>query len=328
MNVRSLVLASLAGGLLQSAICQPNLKSGISRSGPAVPAIFYRVAVAMDHLKFAGTRTVEVMHGPDRISHVEYVVHQGLDSRVWFPSGSQFEGQVIVETAKERLHYYPKRNIIEQLPPKREDAFLRLRQWIQHPVPAIHLTTGPGESVAGRQTEIGVVSDNKGNVRQRLWIDSANGMILKREVLDAVGDRTAYFEYSQIDYNPVVLATDFQINVRGARVVTLADKLRNLATQNQLLNVSLLPSTGFRLSGVNMVKVMGLSVLHQTYDGGRGQLSLFEVSGNTSLEGLRPSQRGIQLFGWQMGGRSFALVGNYPLPELQELSQVLGKQPI
>src|SRR5437016_6328420 len=87
-----------------------------------VPPIFIKAVRAFDRSKFSGERVVEFQQGPNRRSHVEYVLHQGLNSRVWFPPGSQFGRQVIIETANERLHYFPGRNEVEVLPPNREEA--------------------------------------------------------------------------------------------------------------------------------------------------------------------------------------------------------------
>ncbi|HEY3782463.1 MAG TPA: hypothetical protein VGL56_15380 [Fimbriimonadaceae bacterium] len=294
-------------------------------SSSGTPAIFVKAVSAADRGKFAGMRIVEVQQGPIRKSHVEYVLRQGSNSRVWFPSDSQFHGQVIVETSKERLHYYPNRHTIEVLPPKKEEAYERLKQWTQRRHPNLRLTAMHGEMVAGRPTEIGVVSDLKGNVRQRIWMDSQTGALLKREVLDDVGARTAYFEFTQIDYNPIIHAEDFRINVKGAQIVTLIDKLRKLANKNQMVNVALPGSTGFSLQNVNMTQLQGLKVLHEQYQGPRGQLSLFQVSSPVDLQNIRKAQKqGMQFYGWQMDGRSFALVGTYPADELRELSQLIG----
>jgi hypothetical protein len=122
-----------------------------------------------------------------------------------------------------------------------------------------------------------------------------------------------------------VLPDDFRINVKGAQIVTLADKVRILAKQFNMLNVVLPPSTGFTLDGVNMMKPDGIQALHESYIGPRGKLSLFQVQGMVDLQAFRPTNgRGVQLYPWQVSGRSFALVGTYPVEELRELAQVLG----
>jgi hypothetical protein len=286
--------------------------------------IFSRAVAAGDHLRFSGERTVQIRQGADLKVHDELVIQDGLNTRVWFAPDSPFAGQVVVETSKERRHFYPKRNVIEILPPRREDAYVRLRQWVQHPGGNLRLTSSHGTVVAGRKTELGVVSDLRGNVRQRLWIDSQTGMVLKREVLDEVGDRRDYFEFTKINYSPVILADDFRINVKGARTVTLDDKVRRLAGQHRMLGLILPPSTGFVLDGVNMVKLQNVDVLHESYTGPRGKLSLFQVQGAMGQGVFGPTNnRGVRLYGWQMNGETFALVGTYPAAELKELAQVL-----
>lgn len=292
-----------------------------------VPPVFVKAVNAMDHLRYGGERIVEGRQGALRKTHNEYVLQDGVNSRVWYPAGSQFSGQVIVETATERLHYYPGRNQIEVLPARKEQAYARLRQWIEHPGRAMRLSSAPGERIAGHSTEIGVVSDPRGNVRQRLWIDPATGMVLRREMYDNVGDRTLYFEFIQIDYNPIIRPEDFKINVPSASRITLLDKLRNLCRRSKMLYVSLPGSTGFTLEGVNMRQLAGLAVLHEVYTGPSGPLSLFQVGSNIDAQNLRPPEaRDLQLYGWQIGGNSFAFVGNYPVSRLKELSQLLASR--
>jgi len=289
-----------------------------------VPPIFVKAVRAFDRLKFSGERIVEFQQGPNRRSHTEYVLHQGVNSRVWFPPGSQFGRQVIIETANERLHYFPGRNEIEVLPPAREEAFIRLREWIERPGRAIRLSTGGLDRVAGRPTEIGIVSDARGNVRQRLWIDTQTGLILKRELLDNVGMRVGYFEFTQVDYNPVIHAGDFTINVRGAVRLTLVDKIRRLAARNNFVEAMLPPGHGFFLDAVNVVRPAGLVALHQSYSGPHGKLSLFQTAGSVDLHSFQSSKsREVQFFGWEAHGHSFALVGAYSEAQLRSLAQLV-----
>jgi len=324
MTLRRALLIWIGFTLACAAFGQPAVSTRSTAVVAAVPIVFARAISAGDHLRYAGERLVQIREGADLKAHNELVIQDGCNTRVWFTPDSPFYGQVVVETAKERRHFYPKRNVIEVLPPKREDAYTRLRQWVQHPGPNIRLTSSRGETVAGRQTNLGVVSDARGNVRQRLWIDAQTGMVLKRELLDDVGDRRDYFEFTKINYSPTILADDFRINVKGAQIVTLSDKVRIMAGQRHMLDLVLPVSTGFTLNGVNMIHPQGLDVLHESYTGPLGKLSLFQVQGAVDQQSFGPTNtRGVQLYGWQMSGKSFALVGAYPAAELRELAQLL-----
>ena len=59
--------------------------------------------------KYSGVRTVEFKRGPDRVSHVEYVLKSGIKTRIEFPDDSQYKGQTfsIVDDGHQRLHYFP-----------------------------------------------------------------------------------------------------------------------------------------------------------------------------------------------------------------------------
>ena len=118
-------------------------------------------------------------------------------------------------------------------------------------------------------------------------MDSATGLILKREVLDNVGARTGSFEFTQISYDPAIRSGDFAIQVKGATRVTLLDKVRQIASRSGL-NPVVLSDNRFTFEGVNVVRPQGIVVLHESYLGPRGRLSLFEVSGSTDLRNIRP----------------------------------------
>lgn len=291
---------------------------------PTAAAFFVRAATAEDHLRFGGVRNVEILQGAIRRTHTEYILRNGPNTRVWFPADSPLSGQVIVETPSQRLHYYPRRHVIEKLPPKREEAYARLRQWLAHPNKNIRMSVQPGGKVAGRSTHLGVIADAMGNARQRIWCDDQTGMVLKRELLDNVGARAGFFEFTEIDYSPKFAPGDFAINVKGARILTLEDKVRELSANNGMIAVLIPPGKGFQLDGANILRPAGYNVMHESYMGSRGQLSLFEVAGNVDLQSFKgAARRGVSYYAWQALGHSFALVGNYPNSTLVELARVV-----
>ena len=290
-----------------------------------VPPILIKAVGAANSLKYSGQRTVEFLQGAQRRVHSEYVLQDGENARVWFPVDSPYSGQVIVETPRGRQHYYPKRNLIETLPPKREEALVGLRNWIQHPGKSLQISVLPGEPAAGRRTDLLTVADGQGRLRQRLWIDSQTGLVLRRELLDVTGMRVGFFEFSNVDYDPIIRPGDFEIRVRGARVVTLEDKVRQLATKNKMLPIMIPGGQGFVLDSANIERQAGMVVLHETYMGPRGKLSLFEVAGDVNLQGIQPPQKAFSFYGWVMSNHTFALVGNYALVRLRSLARQLGE---
>ena len=289
-----------------------------------VPAVFLKAVRNANTLRYSGERVVEFQRGPNRKVHIEYVMRDGQNSRVTFPDDSDFAGQIIVENSQERLHYFPKRNEIEVLPTKREDAFIRLKIWVGHKNQT-RLSSARGEPVAGRATEVGIVADQNGNVVQRLWVDSQTGLVLKRELLDAGGARMGAYEFRQVDYNPVIHPGDFTIVHRGAVRVTLADRVTRVAREHKMAVVMLPPNSGFTLDSVNFRQVAGKEVMHESYTASRGRLSLFQVAGVADLSGFqRRGEHELQFYGWVMNGRSFALVGNSSLADLRRLARTLG----
>src|SRR5579862_5207396 len=96
----ALIGASLAFG-------QPSPVARATTTTAAVPMIFSRAVSAGDHLRFSGERIVQIRQGADLKVHTELVIQDGVNARVWFTPDSQYAGQVVVETANERRHYYP-----------------------------------------------------------------------------------------------------------------------------------------------------------------------------------------------------------------------------
>src|SRR5438094_251063 len=87
-----------------------------------LPPLVRKSFMANRTSKYSGERTVEFKHGPDRASHVEYVLKDGIRTRIEFPDDSEYKGQIIVDDGQQRLHYYPDRNEIDAEPAHRRDS--------------------------------------------------------------------------------------------------------------------------------------------------------------------------------------------------------------
>jgi len=300
-------------------------RGGHEKQRPQIPAVLQGVFKAAKELAYSGTRVVEYMRGSEKSKHTEYVLTDGRKSRVWFPSDSPFAGQVIVEDRARRLHYFPGKNEIYVLPARRDMALRRLSESIFRGGGNMRLQVSEGESVAGRATKVLAFSDKNGNVQQRLWIDSDNSHLLKRELYDPVGAKIGSYEFTSVDYSPKVEAGIFEINRKGAKVITPELQVRKLAQANGLAALIIPASLGYRLDSVRMMKLGSEPVLHQLYLSARGRLSFFQVKGTLDPERFR-TRTGPQISvrTWQRDGRSFALLGSVPADELQRIAKALG----
>lgn len=305
------------------AFCVCALGSAQPARGGNLPASL-RIAIANGPaLSYSGTRVVEFRVGAELKRHVEFVRRNGQLTRIEFPRESEYAGQVIVEDGNQRRQYLPDSNEILVLPARREEAFDRLRAMMGAIRGGeVKVAANPGGPVAGFRTEAVAVRDLAGNPLQRLWIDPASGMILKREIFDRVGTRVGFFEFSGVQLNPQFRPEEFEIQRRGAAVVSPEMQLRRMARTSGL-PVKLIPTgQGFRLESARVVRMAGEAVLVQTYVGSSGRLSLFTLKGDVDpAQARRLAQGDFNVHVWKEGGTTFALVGDLTPQQLAALAR-------
>lgn len=286
-----------------------------------VPEILRRALEAGPKLRYAGKRLVEFRRGGQITRHSETISRSGDLLRIEFEDGTALDGQVIVENGRERRHYFPDRNEILILPPRREEVIARLKGFARRSGRSLRLSTAAGETVAGLATEQVVVADAKGNILQRLYIEPKTGTLLKRRIFDRVGAPLGGFEFTQIDFSPRLQKNLFRLVRKGARVITPAARLEDLARRKGFLPIVLPPASGYRLEWSGVRKIEEQDVLIQGYTSKGSKLTLFQLKQEVSRERLQRYGRGELNFAyWQFRGRTFVLVGNLPSDRLVRIA--------
>ena len=195
------------------------------RPGPPRPltgdaAILDKVIRAQPQLRFSGTRVVDMMENGEKVSVIEYVLRDGLNSRIEYPSNSFRKGFIIVETAESRMEYDPSRNEIRRSMGGRanSNAFLgRLMDgWRRG---EIRLRKFDGGMIATQEASGIEVSDPMGNVVQRYWIDSDTYVVLKAVQYGRGGEERSRFEFKKIDFRPKFPEGWNEIRRAGAKVI-------------------------------------------------------------------------------------------------------------
>jgi hypothetical protein len=244
---------------------------------------------------------------------------------VWFPERSPYAGQIIVERGRDRLHYFPETGEIQRSAARGEAAYNRLATMVRD---GRYVTTVREDGfVAGVHTQVVTVAEAAGGVVQRLWIDPSSGMILRRVLYDSSGRNVGFFEYKAIEFNPAVKASDFTVNLKGARYVQLRDKVAEEARGAGLPAYEIAANRGYELTAV---RVLGGRSRHptlvQTYRGTEGSVSLFQTTGpiNARLLAKLAGDR-YQTYTWRQDGSNFALVGDPGVAELQRIAGLVGR---
>ncbi|MGV3616992.1 MAG: sigma-E factor regulatory protein RseB domain-containing protein [Fimbriimonas sp.] len=289
---------------------------------PDVPPVLRKAFLSGKRTRYTGTRVVIFRKGAETSQHTEYVTRDGPRLRIEFPRESAFGGQIIVESKSERRHYFPDKNEIHVLPPRREEAFERIARLVRSPRDRFRFTNGPDEVVAGKSTEQVVVSDPAGNVVQRLYIEPNTGLVLKRQLFDQVGTRVGGFEFTEVDFRPRIRDDVFRLTRRGARIVTPAQLLEELARREGFRPVVLPATDSVKLEWSGVWPIDGEDVLTQSYAAKDGRLTLFQLKRIVSPDRLSKLARGrVKFVYWRRDGRTFVLVGNRSVEELRRLAE-------
>lgn len=288
------------------------------------PEILNKVVAASNTLRYSGVRKVYMKFGPDAVQHTEYILKDGVKTRIWFPDEGSFRGQIIVETENDRRHYFPDRNQIEVMPPRREEYFMRIgRMGNRFPMKYVVET---GEEIAGFGSKRVSMVSASNQPFMKMWIDPNTGLVLKRVVYGRDGSAQATSEFIKVDYRPSFKRSDFELNVRGAKVVTPRDRLQELIQRGGFQNVSFSPKDPYKLESARIQRIENVSALVQVYVKSDGRVSLYQVKAAIDPNRLKPRGRGDRLstYSWTKGEASFVLVGELPQAKLRELAGKLG----
>lgn len=305
------------------ALAQPTAAHAQVRRQQAdqVPPALRLAVRKQPNLRFSGTRMVEQFIGAERQRHTEYVLRDGSRTRTWFPNGSPYAGQVIVENLRQRQHYFPGRNEIRVGPAKREEAFGRLLKMVASG--EIKFGTESGGNIAGRSSTLVSIKE-RSNVVQKLWIDVETGLILRRDLFDLVGARVGSYEFTEVDFKPSLQASDFELERKGARIVTPRDEAKALAKRIGITAYTLPETEEFGLDSARVLRGAQLPVLHQAFSRNLSYVSLFQAKGRVELPMTkRVAKEGVEVHTWVAGGNTFALVGNLTSTELKRLARLL-----
>lgn len=293
-----------------------------------VAALIKRVIEEGETVNYAGQRLVEFKMGPELRRHTEQILRVGDRSRIDFPEGSPLSGQIIVERKDKREHYFPDKNEILSMPPRRPEAFERLKFLLDSRDRGLKLKLERGDEVAGRPTQTITVEDASGNKLQQLWVDSERPLVLRRAMYDRVGARVGFFEFQTIEYDPRVPRGAFEIRRKGAKRLTMYDVVEKTAKEKDFLPLAI-RDRDYQLDFVSTNMVQGKEVLVQLYAGpDETRFTLYQVKeGALDAERLGRLGRGrTNSYVWSRDGRTLALVGNVDKSKLEQLSRLVSSR--
>ncbi|MBI5705696.1 MAG: hypothetical protein HZC36_01775 [Armatimonadetes bacterium] len=289
-----------------------------------LPPLLKRAIENGSKLRFSGTRVVEFKRGSERRTHTEYIWKDGTRLRITFPADSEFAGQIIVEDENSREHYFPGKNEIEVMAPRREETLTRMIGFMARPgSPSPKFVTGDSETVASQRCTPIAICDPKGNAFARFWIEPRTGMVLKRELYDPAGGVVGSLSFTAVSFRFRPRPGDFDLpmKITGATRLTPEMLARRLMKEKGMIEVFLPADEGFKLEGSRLLGSREKPTLMLFYRGEKGHLTLHQVEGNVDLSRLRGmAGRDLRVYAWQARGRTFALMGQIGEDELKRLA--------
>ena len=277
--------------------------------------------------RFVGVRVVEFRRDGTGKRRTEYVTVDGRRVRTEFPSDSDEAGQIVVENPGERREYFPSQNAI-RISGGRDSELNRLAEFLRRMGDRVRIKeTGP-KVVAGRAGHEVTLSDPDGNPRQRLTVDDANGLVLKRELFDSVGTVVASFEYTKIEFRDRIDQRLFRLVRKGAKVIRPFDELKTMIVGTPFVLAEFPADSQFKLEFSRILTPPEGKVLLQLYKGEEGRVSLFQTLVEVAPGQLRKFGREeVKTLSWRAQDRYFALVGNVPAATLERLKRLLVLTP-
>jgi hypothetical protein len=272
----------------------------------------------------SGQRVVDQKVQGQLVRHEENVLRAGIRTRISFPQGSKFSGQVIIDNGTFRWRFNPRNQQVNQEPSQRDDTLNRLVGPNNNILtPRVELVDGG--MVAGIPTTLAKIENNQGITVQALYIDPNTFAVLKRVGYDKDGQVVANYEFTSVNYNPTFSPADFE-PPRGERIVTPEMLVRRQANNSGLPALVLRPGQGFLLNNSNVATRLGVKVLHEVYlgPGGSGRLSVFLLRAQIDPARLLPKEgRMMNAVSTQVSGVTAVLVGPYTQDYLQRLAGTL-----
>ncbi len=280
-----------------------------------------RVLQAQDTIRFSGVRVVYLVREGQRIRITEFIRRQGRSSRTEYPDDPLLRGVVIVEHRGRRWEYIPQLNEIRRSPSARERT-LQLLQRLREATlrREARLDVFRGGPVAGRPTLGLILMDGAGNIGQRLWIDTEQGLILKQVQYSRDGLEIGGFEFLRVDFDPPPFPPAlFEIHRPGARIV---DVETDFHVNWPILKPRALPKEFLEVRAY-LRRIEHREVIMHHYTDGVRHISVFQSPGeDLPLPPTVPSPLNIVTL--RKGGYWLSAIGNVEPQLLRRILESMG----
>jgi outer membrane lipoprotein-sorting protein len=299
-------------------------------------AALYREAIAADdHVSYYATLTTIVYEGDHAESTVARIDHRAPNLwRMWYMAPADAYGRLLVSNEQEVYQYEPSENRVISHDWSTTAPGVALPVDIDAVLKNYNVEVGPGSPIVGRPTLVlSLVSRYNGNVVQRIWIDDATKLIMRREDYNAEGAVTMQTTFDSLKIGANFPPGLFALTVpKGMTLVRGFDYGKSTQNTAQLLKIAkftfamprYLPE-GFSLLSGSVAERNGVQTVQLVYGDGLRTFSLFE-NATARLPNFDPTTPkpvkvgswageyadldGQTLVSWNAGGLNLTVVGD------------------
>ncbi|MDI9641660.1 hypothetical protein QPK87_17745 [Kamptonema cortianum] len=248
----------------------------------------------------------------------ERVLRSGKNLKISYPDGSPYAGQAIYEVGGSRYVLWIEKNEARKVPARPLESQLDFMVKDDHGR-KMEVSISRGDNVLGRRTIIVTAADDRGNLRQKIWVDESKYVVLRREMYGRAGEVVGGYVYDRIRFDIPIPDSEFALP-RGAKIISNYDELARLAKEMGMRPLTLGKETGFELATVRISKIGDKEFLYQFFTKGESQVSLIQMKGTSIDLGREFESRRWNVHKWTVGGNTLALVGEASENELKRLA--------
>jgi hypothetical protein len=278
-------------------------------------------------LRFSGTRTVTFVRAGRVDSHNEYVTKDGSNLRIEFAAGSPFAGQIIVETASERKHYFPDKNEIHEFPSFGKKQFEGFRMNFRGPrTGKTNFGSSNGGVIAGLKCTKYQLSDSQNNPMVQIFVEPRSGMMVKRVMFDPTGNIAGSYEFVSLTLDPKIQQGSFKIVRKGAVVIRPIDDLRRQCKELGIPTMLLAKKSGYQLENVYVRDIKGSKVVVQSYGKEDSRITVFLTRSQLNATDLKRYNRGeLTSYVRTLNGLTLVIMGDQTEDQLRNLSNQMSE---
>lgn len=330
------------GVLLLLSICLGAARADDARS------LFHDALVSDDSVSYSGTITTVIYDHDSAEATVARIDHKAPHSwRIWYIAPSDAYGRMVVSNESLTYQYEPEQNRVYKNDWSESAPGVAQALDVDRVEQNYSVELGAATTVAGRNARtVSLISKHTGSLVERLWVDSATKLILRREDYHADGSIATKSSFDNIRIGGSLPADLFKLAVpSGMTLLPGAEYGRSTsdvvglqgATKFHFAAPAALPY-GFKLENGSTSSHDGVDTVQLVYGDGLRSFSLFEYTNASmprfsrvspkplaigSLTGEYADVAGETLASWNTSGLVFTIVGDLAPREISKIGAAI-----